>query len=78
MANVIDNRIRSGAKAITWRVLGIAILGGLSWFFTRNWEETTLITITFNVIRLVLYYFHERVWERVSWGRKKIREDYMI
>ena len=78
MAVSIDNRKRSWCKSITWRIAGIFILGGLAWLFTRDWSETTLITITFHAIRLVLYYFHERMWERISWGRKVIREDYQV
>ncbi len=58
--------------------MGIVILGTIAWLFTRDWQETTLITITFHAIRLVLYYFHERAWERIGWGRKIVREDYMI
>lgn len=69
---------RSIAKAIVWRILGIIILGGLSWVFTKSWEEMSIITISFNSIRLVLYYFHERAWNRISWGRKKVKEDYII
>jgi uncharacterized membrane protein len=78
MACIVDTRWRSLAKSITWRVAGIIILGGLSWLFTRGWRETALITITFNAIRLILYYFHERAWEKIGWGRRKIKEDYMI
>lgn len=79
MANlIIDSHLRSWVKSITWRIMGIFILGGLAWLFTRNWEQTSLITITFHSIRLVLYYYHERVWERIGWGRKKVKEDYMI
>lgn len=79
MARAVDTNIRSWAKSITWRIAGVVILGALAWIFTRNWEETTLITVTFHAIRLVLYYFHERCWERVAWGRKKeIPEDYQI
>jgi len=58
--------------------MSIVILGTLAWLFTRDWQETTLITITFHAIRLVLYYFHERAWERIGWGRNRVREDYMI
>ena len=73
-----DSHARSWAKSIVWRVIGIFILGGLAWLFTGSWEQTTLITVTFHSIRLVLYYFHERFWERIEWGRKKGREDYNI
>jgi uncharacterized membrane protein len=37
-------------------------------------EQTSWITITFHSIRLVLYYFHERGWENVEWGRIKVQE----
>lgn len=79
MTKAIDSNLRSWCKSITWRIIGIFILGGLAWLFTRNWQETTMITITFHVIRLVLYYFHERLWERTNWGRRKdIGDDYQI
>ena len=79
MADTVDTHLRSWCKSIVWRIIGIFILGGLAWLFTRDWGETTLITVTFHSIRLVLYYFHERAWEKTSWGRKKeIRHDYQI
>ncbi len=78
MANAVDSSARSWVKSITWRVIGIVILGALVWLFTHDWQETTLITITFHTIRLVLYYYHERAWERIGWGRKKLKEDYAI
>ncbi|MBI2850222.1 MAG: DUF2061 domain-containing protein [Chloroflexi bacterium] len=80
MANFpVDTPRRSWVKSITWRIMGIFILGGITWLFTHSWEKTTWITVTFHSIRLVLYYYHERVWERISWGRRKpVPEDYTI
>ena len=74
----METRWRSIAKAVIWRILGVFILGGLSWVFTKSWEDTSVITISFNSIRLVLYYFHERAWDKVKWGRKSSKEDYVI
>ena len=74
----METHWRSIVKAVVWRILGVIILGGLSWGLTKSWEDTSIITISFNSIRLVLYYFHERAWDRVSWGRKKVKEDYTI
>lgn len=65
----MDTRRRSWAKSITWRLAGVVILGFISYAFTRDWGATTGITVVFHTIRLVLYYTHERLWERVSWGR---------
>lgn len=64
-----DTLVRSIVKSVTWRILGIVILFVLAYVFTGNWQETTLITVTFHGIRLVLYVFHERAWERVEWER---------
>jgi len=73
-----DSHLRSWAKSVVWRLAGVVILGGLSWAYTRNREQTTMITVTFHSIRLVLYYGHERIWEGVRWGRTRVREDYQI
>ncbi len=62
---------RAWAKSLVWRVIGVFVLGGISWVFTRNWAAVTLITLIFHAIRFVLYYFHERVWDRIEWGKIK-------
>ena len=56
-------------KSITWRILGIVLLGLISYIITRDWQEMAIITAIFHGIRVILYYFHERIWERVSWGK---------
>lgn len=60
---------RSVVKSLVWRVLGFAILGALSYVFTGSWTETLGITVTFNLIRVVLYVVHEQLWDRIAWGR---------
>lgn len=65
----IDLKIRSWAKSFTWRALGVLILLPLTYIFTGKWESAAAVTLSFHVIRMVLYYYHERLWERVSWGR---------
>lgn len=61
---------RSIAKSLVWRLIGFVILGALSYLFTGSWTETLGITISFNVIRMVLYVIHEQIWDRVDWGRE--------
>jgi len=67
----MDTKSRSWVKSITWRVVGVVILAVISYAFTHDWGKTTSITAIFHVIRLILYYFHERLWEATSWGRIK-------
>ncbi len=61
---------RSAVKAITWRIIGTADTFVLAWFITK--EPVTAGTIAgFEVItKTILYYFHERGWNKVNWGRK--------
>lgn len=67
----LETHTRAWVKSIVWRILGIVILGAISWLVTHNWKEMTIITVIFHVVRVILYYFHERVWERIPWGRIK-------
>jgi len=67
----VDTRKRAWAKSFVWRIIGIVILGGISLMITKSWKEMSLITLLFHSIRVVLYYFHERVWEKIEWGRIK-------
>lgn len=66
-----DTKLRSWIKSITWRIIGIFLLGGITYIITGNWETTTIIALTFHGIRLFLYYYHERVWEKIKWGIKQ-------
>ena len=67
---MIESKKRSLIKAITWRILAIIVLTIVTWLFTSNVQATAFVVISFNVIQIILYYFHERLWERVKWGRK--------
>jgi uncharacterized membrane protein len=64
---------RSMVKSLVWRLIGIIILGGIAWAITRSWEETTIITVIFHVVRTFLYVLHERIWNRIEWGRIKVK-----
>jgi uncharacterized membrane protein len=67
----MDRKSRSWAKSLTWRIVGVFILGAISYAITRDWGKTTIITVIFHAVRLILYYFHERLWEIIPWGRVK-------
>ena len=71
MATLKDTHKRSIIKSITWRIAGIIVLAIVSWFVTYNWQAMALITLFFHGIHFFLYYFHERIWESISWGRAK-------
>ena len=66
----ISERIpRSLAKVITWRILVTItnFLGG--WLASGNpWVGLGVVSFAL-VVNSILYFFHERAWNRTDWDR---------
>jgi uncharacterized membrane protein len=61
---------RSALKAMTWRVIGTADTFVISWVITKE-PVTAGAIASFEVFtKTILYYFHERGWNMIQWGRK--------
>lgn len=67
---MIATRSRSAAKAITWRITGTADTFIISLLITKKPVVAASIASLEVLTKTILYYFHERVWNKVSWGRK--------
>jgi adenylylsulfate kinase len=62
---------RSLVKAVTYRVV-IIILDFVSVYVLSGKVETALwFMIVSNVYTSVAYFFHERIWNAINWGRGK-------
>jgi uncharacterized membrane protein len=66
---VLENRTRSIVKTAVYRVIIIFLLAGITYYYTGNLGQTTNISILFNAGGTVIYYFWERLWDRISWGK---------
>ena len=62
---------RSVAKSVTFRILILVADGVIVYFFTRKWELALGIVIVRNLVAMVLYFVHERAWNKIHWGVKK-------
>jgi uncharacterized membrane protein len=67
-----DSRGRTLAKTVVYRVVAIALLAGITYYYTGSAGEATTITVLFNVVGTVAYYGLERLWEYVLWGRARL------
>jgi len=65
-----DSHRRSLAKAFIYKGGSVTLLAILSYAFTQDLIEMSLITVSYEVIAALGYYVHERLWEQISWGRK--------
>jgi uncharacterized membrane protein len=55
-------------KAITWRIIGTMDTMVLGWFYSGNLLTGLKIGLTEVVTKIILYYLHERIWNRVPIG----------
>ena len=62
-------RSRSLVKALTWRVTGTADTFFIGWIITGKASTAGLIAGVEVLTKITLYYFHERCWNGISWGR---------
>ena len=68
---------RSLLKSIIWRVIGIAWTWIGTYFIVLllppNLKNApviaTLIVVYHHSTRMIMYYFYERIWADISWGR---------
>ena len=60
---------RSLLKAISWRAVGSVDTFFLSFFFTHHVGAAASIASTEVLTKVLLYYFHERAWAVLPWGR---------
>jgi uncharacterized membrane protein len=63
-----ETRKRSVVKSIVWRIICIVTSIVVSFFLIGRWDVAIAIGSVYNVVTMVLYYFHERLWNRIRWG----------
>ena len=70
---------RSVVKAISWRTVGTIDTIVVSYFITGNLVMAASIGSIEVITKMALYYFHERAWNKLSFGKvKEIPNDYQI
>jgi len=70
----MDSHIRSITKAITWRAGGTVVTFVVVWIVTGNPRLSLGIGLLDTFVKLGAFYFHERFWERLNFGKKKTPE----
>jgi uncharacterized membrane protein len=60
---------RSLAKTITFRQLVIISNSILIFLVTRELKFTLGVMVLTSISSTVLYFFHERVWNGIHWGK---------
>ena len=72
---MFDSKKRSWTKSVTWRI--IATINGVlvNYIFSHDFIQSLEVGLFANLITgVMLYYFHERAWNEVKWGKTDILE----
>lgn len=61
---------RSFVKSLTYRVFGTLSSWAVVYVITGKGSLATLIAFWETVVKVVIYYLHERAWNGIRWGRR--------
>jgi uncharacterized membrane protein len=77
-AVIAEKHYRSLIKAISWRMTGTLDTVIISYLITGRIRWALSIGFVELFTKVALYYLHERLWNRISFGRKPMLGDYQI
>jgi adenylylsulfate kinase len=67
-----DTNKRSIVKGISWRVVATTTTIAIVYFFFDRLDLAIAAGMIETVLKVGLYWVHERAWFKIRWGRKKI------
>ncbi len=68
---------RSLAKAISWRLFSFCLTIVIIYLYTKNIRQAIGVGAGIDIVKMILYYLHERLWNKSHFGRQKA-QDYQI
>ncbi|MCU4175618.1 DUF2061 domain-containing protein [Carboxylicivirga sp. N1Y90] len=74
-----EKRYRSIIKTISWRVTGTIDTFLVSYLVTGKIGIAASISVVEVFTKLLLYYLHERIWNKLKIGKEKVADpEYQI
>ena len=67
--SVKEKPLRSIVKSISWRLIGTLDTVIISYLITGHLTLAFQIGSVELVTKMVLYFFHERIWNSIKWGK---------
>ncbi|MCH2192807.1 DUF2061 domain-containing protein [Kordia sp.] len=64
-----EKPLRSFLKSISWRIVGTLDTILISWLVTGTLEMAFTIGSIEMITKMILYFFHERLWNIIKWGK---------
>ncbi|MEK9201755.1 MAG: DUF2061 domain-containing protein [Patescibacteria group bacterium] len=69
----MSTRMRSFTKGVMWQTIGTLITLTFVFIFTQNIPVTATVGALDLIFKVIFYYFHERFWDGIRWGKTDIK-----
>ncbi len=66
---MIETRRRTLVKSLSYRVLGGLVTMGVAYLLTHRAGAAALLGLTDTLVKVGVFYLHERLWLRINYGR---------
>lgn len=73
----MESHLRSILKGLTWRLGGTTVTIVVAWLFTGSINIAAKIGVIETILKISVFYIHERLWNRINIGKEK-RPEYQI
>jgi sulfate adenylyltransferase large subunit len=70
LARWTETHSRSLAKAVSWRATGSIDTFLVAFLITGNPKMAGSVAVTEILTKILIYYFHERLWACIPWGKR--------
>ena len=63
-------KARSFVKSLSYRIWGTISSWAVVYVITGQGSLAAIVAFWETVVKVFIYYFHERAWNSISWGRR--------
>jgi adenylylsulfate kinase len=65
---------RSFLKGCMWEFISFIIAISIAYAFYHSWGSSIRFVLILTVIKVPLFFIHERIWKRIKWGKIKVKK----
>ena len=73
----MESHLRSIFKAVSWRAGGTVVTFLTAWLILGHLDDAVKIGVFDTLLKIGVFYIHERLWNRLSYGKLK-QPEYQI
>lgn len=71
MAKYRDSKVRSIVKSVSYRTIIVTADALIILLLTHRYDVALTVVVVSNIYSTLLYFGHERLWDRIRWGKIK-------